>query len=358
MTTFHNNLIRPSSHVGLDGQLLEHDSSRHGGLNIGINPVVQTVAPPSGGTLDKAITYRYYAGKLDAVPTGQGTQVQLVATPVEFGGSNLMPADKVKQGQKGLMGALIVEPAGSTWVEDQGTRSAATVTRPDGSTLRDFALVWQKGQSHRYADGSPVENFEGGVSGIAEDSQDMGQMAINFRTEPLWYRLGFAPNAPFGHTLAGTGLADIPNAHEAYSNSLVNVNGDSVGGDPETPVWTATAGDEVHMRLLVPHGIGRGGTFNLHGHVWQRDPYVCPNSSDWGLPGKCIPGVDIGSEAIGHNPIGMYLGGQESVNGTSHFEVMVPSAGGTNQVPGDYLFRDQSSFGNMSGSWGILRVNP
>jgi hypothetical protein len=31
-------------------------------------------------------------------------------------------------------------------------------------------------------------------------------------------------------------------------------------------------------------------------------------------------------------------------------------AGGANQVPGDYLFRDQASFGNLQGLGGILRV--
>ena len=101
------------------------------------------------------------------------------------------------------------------------------------------------------------------------------------------------------------------------------------------------------MRVLMPHGIGRGTTFNLHGHVWQRDPYLCPGSSDAGLDGKC---------GLNDVPFGMYLGGQESVNGTTHFEIYLPSAGGTNGVPGDYLFRDQASFGNASGVWGILRV--
>ncbi len=348
MTTFHNNLVKPSSHVGLHAQLVEFDITQHDGTNVGMNGTVQTVAPPvmekGKLKLSKSITYRWYAGDLASTPTGSGNDVLRTATPIEYGGTNLMPADKMKQGQKGLMGALVIEPAGSTWVEDPGTRASATVTKADGTTFRDFAVVMQKGQSHRYADGSPVENIEGGVAGIAEDSQDMGQMAINFATEPLWFRFGIGPNAPFGLS----GFGGIANAHEAYSNSLV-------GGDPETPVFTAEAGQEVRMRVLMPHGIGRGSTYNVHGHVWQRDPYVCPDSADLGLPGKCLPG-EVGSQAIGDNPMAMSLGHQESLNGTTHFEVRLPSAGGTNAVEGDYLIRDQSSFGNLSGLWNIMRV--
>ena len=37
-----------------------------------------------------------------------------MATPVEFGGTNLLSADRIKQPQKGLFGALVIEPAGAT----------------------------------------------------------------------------------------------------------------------------------------------------------------------------------------------------------------------------------------------------
>jgi hypothetical protein len=40
----------------------------------------------------------------------------------------------------------------------------------------------------------------------------------------------------------------------------------------------------------------------------------------------------------------------------SHFELLLPSAGGSNAIPGDYLFRDVGSFGNTGGVWNLLRV--
>ena len=61
----------------------------------------------------------------------------------------------------------------------------------------------------------------------------------------------------------------------------------------------ANAGEEMRMRLGVPTGTSRGTTFQLHGHVWQRDPYVCPGSKD-GLDGRCAT-TQVGSQMIRNN---------------------------------------------------------
>ncbi|MNC72869.1 hypothetical protein D3C75_1239850 [compost metagenome] len=60
---------------------------------------------------------------------------------------------------------------------------------------------------------------------------------------------------------------------------------------------------------------------------------------------------------FGYNPMAMFIGAQESVLPAAHFSFMVPSAGGSNAVPGDYLFRDYAAYGNASGLWGLLRVS-
>jgi hypothetical protein len=64
----------------------------------------------------------------------------------------------------------------------------------------------------------------------------------------------------------------------------------------------------------------------------------------------------VGSRAIGNNPIGFAQGGQESWNAVTHFDIRLPSAGGGNAILGDYLIRDQASFGNASGIWNLMRV--
>jgi hypothetical protein len=375
-TTFNNNLIRPSSHVGLHAQLVAMDVTQDDGANVGRN-IVQTVSPVVAGKAGKAATYRWYVGDLSAVPGAAGTIV--VATPVEFGGFSLIPADKVKQGQKSLVGAMVVMPDNSTILgtdsgnnsNDNNARAAATVRLKDGTTVvRDFMLVMTKDQNHRYADGFPVEHMNGEGAGIPEDSQENSNMALNYGIEPLWFRFAIPPNAPFGGAgcnAPGPGLPGIgcygtvPNAHQAYSNVLTS------GIDPVTPVFTASAGQEVRLHAAVPHTTSRGSTLAIHGHVWQRDPYVCPGESQDGLAGKCYDADGgsflrggnpvVGSRAIGDNPVGFAQGGQESLTGYTHFDFRLPSAGGVNKVPGDYLFRDQGSFGNASGLWGILRVN-
>ena len=48
-TTFSNNLMRPSSHVGLHAQLLAYDITKSDGTNVGANPI-QTVPPRVGNS--------------------------------------------------------------------------------------------------------------------------------------------------------------------------------------------------------------------------------------------------------------------------------------------------------------------
>ncbi len=357
-TSFNNNLVRPSSYVGLQPALVAFDVEKGGGMVVGSNPVGPAlVAPGATGSA------RWYAGDLSFLPVSK-TSITLVATPVEFGGANIMPADVIKQGQKGLEGAVVVGPQGSTWTQTdlvsdhQGevagakreTRASATVN----GQYRDFTAVVQKGLSHRYADGAaaPMIAAEGFLS---EDAEDSGHMGINYGSEPLWFRFGLAPNTPF--TGPG-GMGQVPNAHQAFSSGLAG------GADPATPVFTAAAGTPFRMHLLEPTGVPRASTFTLHGHVWQREPYVCASNAD-GIPGRCKAtgtyptinaGFEVASRSIGDNPLSMYMGAQDLVTPASHFELVFPSAGGGNRVPGDYLFHDRAGYGNTAGLWSLLRV--
>ena len=121
------------------------------------------------------------------------------------------------------------------------------------------------------------------------------------------------------------------------------------------------------MHVVVPHSTSRGTTMAIHGHVWQRDPYICPGEAQDGLAGRCNRPADgalvdaagnwvVGSKALGHNPTGINMGGQESLTPYSHYTFFLPYAGGGRGHTGDYLFRDVASFGVASGLWGILRV--
>src|SRR6185369_2064337 len=114
-TTFQTNLIQTSSFIGLHPQLVQFDPSRADGTLVGLNErglnnPLAGLTPP-GGTEQ----VRWYAG--DIAATKVGGQYSLKATPIEFGGSSLMPADKVKQGQKSLVGTLVVERQGASFAE-------------------------------------------------------------------------------------------------------------------------------------------------------------------------------------------------------------------------------------------------
>jgi hypothetical protein len=113
---FNANQVKPSSQVGLHPQLVSYNVANSDGKNVGFNPN-QTVGP--GGIA----RYRWYAG--DIVINASN---QRVATPIEFGATNLISSDPIKHSNKGAIGSLIIEPQGSTWIEDATSRAQATVT--------------------------------------------------------------------------------------------------------------------------------------------------------------------------------------------------------------------------------------
>ncbi len=52
----------------------------------------------------------------------------------------------------------------------------------------------------------------------------------------------------------------------------------------------------------------------------------------------------------------MYMGAQDLMMAGAHFTLLLPSAGGANKVPGDYLLMDRAGFGTTGGLWSLLRV--
>ena len=383
MHFFNNNLIRPSSYVGLHPQLVEYDITRADGLLVG-NAEVENgqVAPPGGFT-----TYRWYAGDIDYVRQ-VGQNFEIVATPVEFGGVNLLSADRVKQPQKGLFGALVIEPAGATVDETtlvadgQGTgaatrltRAQVTVTAPagdagSGGTYREALSIGHKIANLRWADGTAIANIHQGELG-REGAEDSGHAGFNYGMEPSWFRFRLPPDVPFGNAGTPNSFGSIPNAHAMYANGLVAgepnaipaITDVSAAGDPATPVFRTTAGAnpvfDTRIHVLNGASADRDGTFMLHGHVWQRDPFVCTGASQddqVALAGRCDPDEPVPSQALGLNAQAKYMGGEEGMgHAYGHWPILF-DAGGTGGVPGDYLYRDYSPSGNRNGQFGVLRV--
>jgi hypothetical protein len=316
---FNANQVKPSADVGLHPQMVFLDITRSDGMNVGFNPV-QTASP---GT---SVSYQWYAGDIVTGPTNNG-----VPTPIEFGASNLMPSDPIKHTNKGAIGGLIIEPKGSLWGDNFGSRAQVDITRANGTIFREFVTIFQNDVNMRFNGLNGEATSELGIAvpnlAEAEDPEDSGQKAVNYRTEPLWKRMGFAPDTPLTTT-----------RNFDFTNVLTNAQ---VGGDPVTPVFTATPGQEFRVRMLHPGGHPRNDTYLLHGHIWESEPY------------------ESASQVIGTNPLSNWVGSQAGVGPGTHFDFLPKGgAGGRFHVPGDFLFRTFQSFHFDGGIWGLLRVSP
>ncbi|HEV2845445.1 MAG TPA: copper oxidase, partial [Thermoanaerobaculia bacterium] len=295
-----------------------YDVSRYDGANVGTN-AVQTI---TGG---QTKLYKWYAG--DVTINANGT---ITATPVEFGATNLISSDRIEHASKGLIGALIIEPQNSTWTEGT-SRAVADVTNVTAvagqeASFREFVVQFQ----------NDVNLYSGvGLAGQAvpplgdlDDPEDTGHKAINYRTEPLWKRHQHDPDTPFPDTDNFSDWWDV----------LSNVR---VGGDPQTPVFQVNRGTPIRFRATMSGGHARNIVFALHGHVWDKEPYIS------------------NSTRIGRNGFSFWEGARMGHGPTNHFDAMIRfGAGGKFSVPGDYLFRDQNGPGLDFGLWGILRVLP
>jgi hypothetical protein len=313
---FNANDIRPSSRVGLHAQLVATDVTKDDGVDVGLNKGrAQTVAP------DSSITYQWYAGHIEV------RNDSLVAIPAEFGAVNLTSSDPIKHSNKGLIGSLIIEPAGTKWQEDgdgDDMRASANIQDAAGKTLfREFVLLFQDDVNMQTGSGTPVPN-----TAEAEDAEDSGQKGFNYRTEPLWRRLGNKADQPL---------------HDTRLTQFADVLSSAKHGDPQTPIFTVAVGTPVRFRVLQPAGHARNHVFQLHGHGWQENPF------DYDLSQNRIK--------LGDNPLSEWKGSEFGIGPSTQLNLLLTNgAGGAFKVPGDYLFRDMNSFMFDGGLWGIMRV--
>ena len=301
--------LQVPSQIGLQPQLISYDAAIANGLNVGFNPDA-TVSPGS------TRTFYWYAGIL-----GLGVDSAVKQTPVEFGVTNLGPADTQIQHQHGLYGALIIEPEGSTWLADtrplpggsSGVNApSATVTTKEGSSFREFVVVLSNDAAVQ-----PATRLLG---------------AVNYHSEPFSSRSNTAGSPPGQGPLPSNAPPGI-----GYGRGFSNAQ---VGGDPLTPVFQARAGSRVRFRLAFPGGgaLSVIPVWQLHGHVWQDQPFAA------------------GGTVLGNNPLSQFRGMQEIVP-YEVYNVVIPSAGGTHRVSGDYLWGPYLWEAN-TGAWGLLRVTP
>ena len=313
--SFGANQIAPSAEVGLHPQLVTYDVGRSSGLNIGLNPV-STVK--FGGS----INYEWYAGTESVDGSGN-----VIYTPVEFGACNLQPTDLLQQQHKGLFGALIIEPVGSTWVTAADSRAQATVTH-GGGTFREIVAMVQDNLNLTDSAG-PLPPQHGEV----EDNVS-GVKAINYKSDPLPQRLGYNPFSPCID--AATGMACAPDtctcAH-LVSNGVSFAHAFAASTKPiGASIFSAKAGQPLRVRVLQAGGRHRSHQIELGNHLFRRQP--ANGNSAW------VSTV---------NPFGP---------GVVANLIPYGGAGGAFAQPGDYFLRDRTGGEVEAGLWSILRVTP
>ncbi|MCA1592992.1 MAG: copper oxidase [Acidobacteria bacterium] len=319
---FNFNQIKTSNRVSLHPQLLAYDVGSSDGATIGFNND-QTVGP------GETKVYTWYAGNVSNV-----TPNSVTLSPVEFGATNLRDyGDVIKHSSHGLIGSLIIEPAGATWTEDAGTKASATIFNGlSGSQqqvlFREFVVNYQSDVTMQNAQNVAMMNDRGG-----DDSEDTGMHGFNYRNEPLWARLGFPPETDLNVLRA----QDYTNT---LSSTAPNPGCGGPCGDPKTPLFTAKAGTPVRFRILDSQDHPRQHGFTVFGHHWQFEPWTA------------------NSRALGDNPKTFEVGSYNGIGPTRHLNILINSAGGVNRIPGDYLYRTQESFKFGGGLWGLFRVTP
>jgi hypothetical protein len=309
---FNFNQIRTSNRVGLHPQLVGYDPATSDGANVGFNP--NTTVGPS----EAPITYTWYAGdqRLDNL-TGQ-----IVPIPIEFGATGLRDmGDVIKHSSHGAIGSLIIEPFGSTWNDayslSRPSKAQADIIGPNNTLLfREFVVLYQDDLSVQQG-GVPLKNVGG-----EDDSEDTGFKGFNYRSEPIWARLGLQ-------------VTDVPDGlNDKDQTNVLSTKGQR---DPETPVFVAKAGTPIRFRVLDVAGHPRQHGFTLFGHHWNFEPWTA------------------NSTVQGNNPFTFEVGSDSGIGPTRHVNILT-TAGGLFSAPGDYLYRTQESFQITNGLWGIFRV--
>lgn len=331
---FNANDIQPSKQVGLHPQLVEYDVRQGDGMNVGMNRFntgfQQTVAP------GQSVTYYWYGGQLGLNFLTGTPELQ----PIEYGATALSSSDPIKHSMEGAVGAMIIEPRLSTWTVDLippynlpvrstvKTYAAAWVKPELTDGFREFVTIYQDDINLRFKDWSPVPNVS-----VYVDPSESGNSAFNYRTEPIWFRMGYTPDTPPNST------RNINNFDQVLLNSFT-------GTEPETPIFYTPLSTQVRFRVLHPAGDTQAQTFELTGHLWQEEPYAVG------------PATKVPSESIGYNALSNWQSVRTGVAASNHFNAQIPTAGGAFGVAGDYLYKTYVQWSFNDGMWGLMRVDP
>ncbi|WP_224367840.1 copper oxidase [Hyalangium versicolor] len=284
--------------------------NKAGGLNGNANPKLLTpLPPPKVFGNDPAFVgaqttlQRWYADPI-LDNAGNDRTLRTVFTHDHFGPSTHQ--------QAGLYGGLLVEPAGSQWLnvtsgqafgnspgastqakrDDGGPTSFQAYIQPSRAgafePYREFALEYQdlqlgyrKGTPSSTTALTPPPSEQCGATGQAISrpcpqlisSTRVGAATINYRSEPLLYRTNPVQGGP--QVAGNTDLSHVFQSMPRQDTELNTLGPFPMAGaspyDPYTPLLRAYEGEKVQMRVLVgaqltPQHLG------VQGLKWRFQP--------------------------------------------------------------------------------------
>jgi len=187
----------------------------------------------------------------------------------------------------------------------------ALIAEPPGSTY------------HHPHSGQPIES--GPVADIRTDGKISTDVSGSFREMVLFIQddnpLTRIPDS------SGSSFNLRVEPLAARSGDPARLFSSEQHGDPATPLLEAYLGDPIAIRGLVS-GANDVHTLHVDGH-WFRQELFSPTS----------PPINT-----------VHLGISE------RYDLVIPRAGGPQQMPGDYLYYNGRAFKLREGSWGLLRV--
>jgi len=270
--------------AGMHVDLLAMDPHDSMGVVVGNNKGGQAVEP--GGER----TYTYYAHP------ELGVNSALIR---DWGNVLINPRD-------GLYGAVVIAPRGSKFRDP--------VTGAD-TTMKN---VWQ---TDVIVDRSLPENvgkkdYRDAVLMFVDEDQIMGTSFMPYLQQTA------------GLTMVNYRLAPYAYRHDLGCDSSDLFYCEAAGSDPETPIITTHAGDQVVVHIFGASS-EQNGIFSIEGHEWPLEPFR------------------VGADMMSSHQ----FGGAERSN-------VYLTAGGPFALPGDYVWMNNRMPYMEAGQWGLLRVLP
>lgn len=357
--------ILPSWRVSLRPQIIASLTSSLGyGLEAGFNPISlstngygqdngkQTVSTAiSGKPAESRVTYRWYAGLIQEDQAGKAAQSPYLPSPdgscpteekqvcsEGLGPVNLASfGDVMEHAIHGLFGALVIEPVKAQYWDPKQvsfsadgsivlpsgkqetetgnyTGSHAIVTLEDGNYFREHVLFYQDGLNLHY-NKVPIPDCI-----ICDDSYDLGERGVSYRSAPFWARLNLTPPA------SGKSGDWVDLNTQTFPANFFQASYQPI----PTPTLEARPGERVKVHVLQPAGRARQRVFTVTGHEYAAMPPLAGFGSIGTVlmsPGKAIT-ADLQNTDLGKDGV----------------------------TEGQWLYRDGPAYMFSNGVWGQLTV--